>query len=123
MFLAADFVRGKPAKVPTMGLCPRCDPRTGMTDDETNDRPKVAQEHDVVRERRAAYPHHGLNIEPEPFTMGIFDALDAFNEAQKEARDAAETNIKEESTTSVGTSSSAHSSSVGTANSVHKSSA
>merc|ERR1711941_112896 len=119
MGLAADFVRGKPAKVPTMGLCPRCDPRTG---NETNDRPKVAQEHDVVRERRVTYPHHGLIVDPQPFTMGPEDALDAYDAAQKEAKDAAVTNTKEESTTSVGTSSSAHSTSVGTANSVHKSS-
>merc|ERR1711894_560425 len=102
------------------GLCPRCDPRTG---NETNDRPKVAQDQDVVfGERRAAYPHHGLIVEPQPFTMGADDALDAYDVAQREAKDAAVTNTKEESTTSVGTSSSAHSSSVGTANSVHKSS-
>merc|ERR1711894_308769 len=108
--------RGKPAKVPTMGMCPRCDPRTG--NEETNDGPKVAQDQDVVSERRAAYPHHGLTVQPQPFTMGADDALDAYDAAQKEAKDAAVTNT-EESTTSVGTSSSAHSSSVGTANSVH----
>merc|ERR1719493_692447 len=85
-------------------MCPRCDPRTG-NETETNDRPKVAQDQDedqdedqVVRERRAAYPHHGLNIEPEPFTLGLFDALDAYDEAQKETKDAAETNEKESTT-------------------------
>merc|ERR1712150_182198 len=78
-----------------------------------------AQDQDVVfGERRAAYPHHGLIVEPQPFTMGADDALDAYDVAQREAKGAAVTNTKEESTTSVGTSSSAHSSSVGTANSV-----
>merc|ERR1712140_64994 len=76
----------------------------------------------VFGERRAAYPHHGLIVEPQPFTMGADDALDAYDVAQKETKEAAVTNKKEESTTSVGTSSSAHSSSVGTAISVHKSS-
>merc|ERR550532_1806486 len=100
MFLAADFVRGKPAKVPSMGLCPRCDPRTG--NEKTNDRPKVAQDQDVVfGERRAAYLHHGLNVEPQPFTMGAEDALDAYDVTQKEAKEAAVTNEEEESTTAI----------------------
>merc|ERR1711953_400785 len=99
-FLAADFVRGKPAKVPSMGLCPRCDPRTGI--EKTNDRPKVAQDQDVVfGERRAAYPHHGLTVEPQPFTMGADDALDAYDVAQREAKDAAVTNEEEESTSAI----------------------
>merc|ERR1712150_47168 len=80
------------------------------------------QEDVVFGERRAAYRHHGLIVEPQPFTMGADDALDAYDVAQKETKEAAVTNKKGESTTSVGTSSSAHSSSVGTANSVYKSS-
>merc|ERR550534_1749853 len=99
MFLAADFVRGKPAKLPEMGLCPRCDPRTG-NETETNDRPKVAQDQEdvVFGERRAAYPHHGLTVEPQPLTMGAEDALDAYDVAQRETKDAAVTNEEEEST-------------------------
>ena len=42
-------------------------------------------------------PHHGLNVKPQPFTMGADDAYDV---AQKEAKEVAVTNQKEESTTS-----------------------
>merc|ERR1712062_903724 len=54
-----------------------------------------AQDQDVVfGERRAAYPHHGLTVEPQPFTMGAEDALDAYDVAQKEAKDTAVTKKK-----------------------------